>query len=62
MFVGLASFYGISTNNAEPDKTPQNAASDQFLHCFLTECTFIILNEIVNFYPKALKFEMASSD
>ena len=32
-------FYGTSTNNAEPDQMPQNAASDQVLHCLLTECT-----------------------
>ena len=28
--------YAIST---DPDQMPQNAASDQSLHCLLTECT-----------------------
>ena len=26
-------------NSAEPDQTPQNAASEQGLHCLLTECS-----------------------
>ena len=25
-------------NSADPDQMPQNVASDQGLHCFLTEC------------------------
>ena len=35
-------FYGTSTNNAEPDQTPQNEVSNQVLHCFLTECVYKI--------------------
>ena len=35
-------FYGTSVNSAEPDQTPQIAASDQVLHCLLTECSIII--------------------
>ena len=31
------SFCGTLTNSAKPDQTPQNAASDQVLHCLLTE-------------------------
>ena len=34
--IRIASFYGISTNSAEPDQTPHNAASDHCLHCLLT--------------------------
>ena len=30
-------FCGTQANNAEPDQTPQNAASDQGLHCLLAE-------------------------
>ena len=29
-------------NSAEPDQTPQNVASDQVLHCSLTDCPFEI--------------------
>ena len=31
--LSLASFYGTSANSAEPDKTPQDAAFYQVLHC-----------------------------
>ena len=30
-------FIGTSANDAKPDQTPQNAASDLVLHCLLTE-------------------------
>ena len=40
--LNLASFYRTPTNSAEPDQTPQNAASDQVQHCLLTEYTFKI--------------------
>ena len=36
----LATFYGTCANGAEPDQKPQNVASDQALHCLLTECIF----------------------
>ena len=29
--------YGTWANSAEPDQRPQNVASDQVLHCLLTE-------------------------
>ena len=32
-----------SANRAKPDQTPQNAASDQVLHCLLTEVSFKII-------------------
>ena len=36
--ISLASFlWDIGTNWADPDLTPQYAASDQGLHCLLTE-------------------------
>ena len=35
--ISLASFCGTSANSAKPDHTPQNAASDQVPHCFLTD-------------------------
>ena len=53
------SVYGTLANNAEPDQTPHRAASDQILHCLLTECIF---DKIVNYYPTTLKFEMDSSN
>ena len=31
------SFCGTEANNANPDQTPQNAASDQGFHCLLTK-------------------------
>ena len=34
--------FGTSANSAKPDQTPQNAASDQVLHCLLTEVSFKI--------------------
>ena len=40
----------------------QIAASDQFLHCLLTECSFKFLNENVNFYLSTLKFEIDLSN
>ena len=33
----LRPFCGTSANSAKPDQTPQHAASDQVLHCLLTE-------------------------
>ena len=39
--LSLGSFYRTLAISAEPDQTPQNAASDQVLHCLLIE-----LNEI----------------
>ena len=38
-YLNLA-FYGTLVDSAEPDQTPQYAASDQVQHCLLTECTF----------------------
>ena len=33
----LASFYGTWANSTDPDQMLQNMASDQGLHCLLTE-------------------------
>ena len=35
--VSLASIYGTPENSAELDQTPQDAVSDQVLHCLLTD-------------------------
>ena len=41
LFMGL--WQTVTNQNSEqPDKTPQNAASDQVLHCLLTECSIEI--------------------
>ena len=37
-------FLWTLANRADPDQTPQNAASDQGLHCMLTKCFFFFLN------------------
>ena len=52
----IASFYVISANSAEPDQMPQDAVSDQGLHCLLTDYTFKILD-----LPTILKFKMVLS-
>ena len=42
-YISLASFFvGHRHISAKPDQTPQNAASDQVLHCLLTEVSFKI--------------------
>ena len=35
-------FGGTYTNSADPDQTPQNAVSDQGLHCLFKECSIRI--------------------
>ena len=40
--INLESIYGTSANSTEPDQMPQNAESDQVLHCLITECTLRI--------------------
>ena len=37
LYIALCPFGGTQTNGADPDHTPQNAASDQGLHFLLTE-------------------------
>ena len=41
--INLAFFCGTCANSVDPDQTPQNVASDQGLHCLLTECSVKIL-------------------
>ena len=41
--ISLASFCGTLANSAKPDQTHQNAASDQVLHCLLTEVSRLLL-------------------
>ena len=38
-YLSIASFYVTYATNADPDQTPQNAASDQNLHFLLTGCS-----------------------
>ena len=53
-------FCGALTKSADPDKTPQNAASYQGLHCLLT--VFILTLGTNNKYHTAsLKLEKCSS-
>ena len=40
--ISLASFLWDIGQSAKPDQTPQNAASNQVLHCLLTEVSFKI--------------------
>ena len=42
--ISLASFLWDIAKSAKPDQTRQNVASDQDLHCLLTEVPFKILN------------------
>ena len=48
-------FNGTSANSAEPDQTPQNAASDQALHYLLTEGSIKIWIEWENTTQQPLK-------
>ena len=41
-------FYGTSAHSAKPDQMPQNVASDQVLHCLLTEVSFKIWIKMKN--------------
>ena len=41
-------FLWTLANSARSDKTKQNVASDQVLHCLLTEVSFEILNKKKN--------------
>ena len=44
MEVKQALFLGTYANNVDQDQMPQNMASDQYLHCLLTEIS--IKNDI----------------
>ena len=37
VYVISSPFYRTYSNNADPDQTPQNAASAQGIHCLYTE-------------------------
>ena len=39
--LSVASFCGTKSNSAYPDQIPQNAVSDQDIHCLLTEISII---------------------
>ena len=40
--LALSTLYGTLSNSIELEQTPQNAASNQILHCLLAECTYKI--------------------
>ena len=42
-------------NSADPDQTPQSVASDQGLHCLLTECSIKIRIKMKNTTQQPLK-------
>ena len=46
--ISLASFFVTKAKSADPGQTPQNAASDQGLHCLLTELSIEILINMKN--------------
>ena len=48
---------GHLTNSADPDQTPQNAASDQGLHCLLIDCSIRILIKMKNTTQQPLTFK-----
>ena len=50
-------FLWAITNSAEPDQTPQNAASDQCLHCLHTERSIEIGIKMKNTTQKPLKWK-----
>ena len=56
----LASFLRATlTKSADPDQLPQNAASDQGLHCLLAEISIIIFIKMKTIYlPATLKAEI----
>ena len=47
-----ASLYRTSAYSAEPDQTPQNAASDQGLHCLLTKLSISKHTKILPNIPR----------
>ena len=49
-------------NREEPGQTTQNAASDQVLHCLLTDCSLKILMKIKKNHQNTLKMEMGWSN
>ena len=44
-------YLGTWANSADPDQTPQYAASDQSLYCLLTECSIEIWENIPHNCP-----------
>ena len=49
-------------NSADPDQTPQNAASDQSLHCFLTGISNRSRIKMKKVHQPPIKLEMDSSN
>ena len=53
--ISLASFLWDICNSAEPDQTPHIPASDQVLHCLLTECSIRIPVKMKNTTQQPVK-------
>ena len=60
--IRLASFLWNIGNGADPDQTPQNAASDQGLHCLLLEFSIKILCKNEKYHPTFLTTETDCSN
>ena len=48
-------FCGTCVNNADPDQTPHNAASDQGIHGLLKKCSIEIRMKMINTTQQPLK-------
>ena len=60
--ISLASFLWDVDKQCRPDQMPQNAASDQGLHCLLTESSIKILIKNEKYNLTSLKTEMDRSN
>ena len=48
VIICLTSFFESYANSAYPAQSPQNAESDQVLHCLLTDCSINFLHKMKN--------------
>ena len=56
--ISLASHFWVLANGADPDQTPQNAASDKGLHCLLTGISIQNRTKMKKIHLTPLKCEM----
>ena len=61
-YISRASFCGTKANRADPDQTPQSAASDQALFSLHTEISFKFFNKNDKCHTKTLNVKMDSSN
>ena len=59
--IRLAAFKFLWDMGKQCRQTPQNVASDQGLHCLLTECSIKNLNRNEKHHPTSLETEMECS-